>query len=93
MNIQEIVEQLNHELYERHGEEEFSFYAESNGYVESISFEREVLWHSEYDERGYGENGDQEDLLLHVKRQFNKWADKLTALKFKGLPKEAINER
>ena len=83
MNYEEIVNELNCDLYEKHSETDYNFNYRTNGFVEVISFDDFVLWNSEEDERSYDEQKNEyEDMISFIKKKFNEFADKLQKLKF-----------
>jgi len=89
-NFLKIVEELNAELYDLHGESEKCFNYTSNGFVDLILFEDNILWCSEFDDREWDETTGKykESLISHIKTLYNEWVDSLLNLKFKKTRKK-----
>jgi hypothetical protein len=86
MNYYEVVKELNAELYEATGETELNFGYVTNGFVDMITFGDSELWNSEMDDREWFEkDNDYEPFVPFIKKEFNKWVEKLHNLKFKKL--------
>ena len=85
-----IVEELNANLYDLHKEQEKCFNYTTNGYVDVILFEDNILWCSEMDDREWDETTGEykESLISHIKILYNEWVDSLVKLKFKKTRKK-----
>lgn len=85
MNYLKIVSKLNAELYDLHKEENKCFNYTTNGFVDVILFEDNILWCSEMDERewDYEKGVYKVSLITHIRSEYNKWVDSLVKLKFK----------
>lgn len=82
-NKQEIVRELNIELYDKFKEAELNFSYSTTGLYESVSFGGNLIWHSEDDDRLWvEETNDYEPFKPFIERAFNKWVDELSRLKF-----------
>lgn len=80
-----IVEKLNYELYDR-GEEELAFSFSTTGNAEAILFDDHVLWCDQDDGREYFDGNNREPLETYIRREFNRYADRLLVLKFDAVP-------
>lgn len=77
-----LVDDLNTELYEQHGEEVRLFTYVTTGYYQLIQFQSENLWNSENDSREYVEDTDEyETMDEFLRREFNKLTTSIGALK------------
>jgi hypothetical protein len=82
-NKLEIVKQLNAELHERFGEQEYSFGYSTDGYCEMIDFGNMPIWNSEMDGREWDEEKNEyEPFEPYIKKEFDKLVDKLFSLNF-----------
>jgi hypothetical protein len=82
MNYIKIIEELNAELYDRFGEEEFGFEYSTNGYIDTISFNSVPLWNSELDDREWmEEKNEHEPFEPYIRKVFNNYIDKMYLLK------------
>ena len=90
MNYLKIVSKLNAELYDLHKEENKCFNYTTNGFVDVILFEDNVIWCSEYDEREWDSKKGvyKVSLITHIRSEYNKWVDSLVKLKFKKTRKK-----
>lgn len=85
-SVKDIVEALNYELFEKN-EEELGFAYITSGMWEAVMFDEHTLWCDQNDEREYFDGNNREPLETFIKREFNKYADRLSKLKFKRVPK------
>lgn len=85
MNYLKIVSKLNAELYDLHKEENKCFNYTTNGFVDVILFEDNVIWCGECDEREWDSKKGvyKVSLITHIRSEYNKWVDSLVKLKFK----------
>jgi len=78
----EIVNELNQEIYEKHGDIEDCFYYSSDGYCDVFGFGDKMLWNSENDDREFNEElNDYEPFKPFIIKEFNSWIDNLSSLK------------
>lgn len=83
MEINDVVSELNSDLYEIHGETEMEFGLLSNGHSHVVSFGGATLWSSEDDDREWiEEENDYEPLIPYLKKRLSDYADKVQSLKF-----------
>lgn len=85
-NYLNIVQELNQLIFDQSEKlaEVYCFIYHTNGYLHSITFNEEIIWNSENDEREYIELIDEyEDLLPFIKRQFANMINDLNKLQFK----------
>lgn len=81
MNFRDVISELNGELFEKFGDTEMDFGYTTNGYVDVVTFDDVVLWHSENDDREFDEEkNDWEPFEPFIKRKFNEWVTKLNKL-------------
>lgn len=79
MNYLKLVEELNEELYDKHGDVEGQFFFMANGYIDIIGFGDITLWHSEDDDRKFIEKKDDyEPLKPYIKRKLKEYGKLLT---------------
>ena len=77
----ELANELNQELYEKHGELEEQFYYSTNGYMDSFGFGDKMLWNSEMDDRKFiEEKNNYEDFKPYIIRCFNLWISTMNGL-------------
>ena len=70
----EVANDLNQEIYEKHGETEDKFYYSTDGYVNVFGFGDVMLWNSEMDNRKFIEElNDYEDFKPFIINVFNEW--------------------
>ena len=82
MKLIEVVEELNQELFDKKKETNHQFYFMTNGYIDYILFDREVIWNSEDDGREFREEtNDYEPMLPFIKKQFKIYAKEVNNLK------------
>jgi hypothetical protein len=82
MDIRQIVQELNEELYDDFSEETYLFSYTTIGYIGTISFSGITLWHSEDDEREFFEDvNDYEPMKAFLRRECNMLIDRLYGLK------------
>jgi hypothetical protein len=60
----EVANDLNQEIYEKHGDVEDKFYYSTDGYVDIFGFGDIMLWNSEMDDRQFIE--DKNDWLVEA---------------------------
>ena len=83
MNYEEVVNELNCDLYEKHNEVDYNFNYRTTGFVAIILFDDFVLWSSEDDERSFDEQENEyENMTPFIKKKFNEFADEMQKLKF-----------
>lgn len=82
-NLEEVVRDLNTELYETHGVTDRGFEYSTNGFCQTISFDGILLWNSEDDARLYLEDDEPESVEIYVKKEFNSFIDAMQKIKFK----------
>jgi len=81
MDYLKLVEELNQDIYDKHGETEEQFFFTTNGFVDIIGFGDITLWHSENDDRKWIEKkNDYEPIKPFIKRELKKYGKKLTVL-------------
>ncbi len=81
--LNDVVNELNLQIYELHGEQQYQFGFISNGSTQLITYGEVILWNNMDDNRDYNEDEDEyEDLLLFVKRKFNEYTESLQKLRF-----------
>lgn len=82
MNYLEVINELNEELFEKHGaDSEFEY--RTNGSYDAICFRDVIIWDSENDGREFIEEEDNyEPFIPYIKREFNKYIKDLSKLKF-----------
>ena len=79
----ETANDLNQEIYEKHGETEDKFYYSTDGYVDVFGFGDIMLWNSEMEVREWiEEKNDYEPFEPFIRRIFNEYLDKMHTLKF-----------
>ena len=77
----EVANDLNQEIYEKHGETEDKFYYSTDGYVDVFGFGDIVLWNSEMDYREFIEDkNDYEDFKPYITQVFNNYVEKMHEL-------------
>ena len=77
----EAADDLNQEIYEKHGETENQFYYLTDGYVDTFGFGDIVLWNSEMDDREFIEDkNDYEDFKPYITKVFNDYVKKMHEL-------------
>ena len=78
----EVANELNQEIYEKHGEfVEDKFYYSTDGYIDIFGFGDIMLWNSEMDNRQFIEDkNDYEDFKPYITKVFNKYVEKLHGL-------------
>lgn len=77
----EVTNDLNQELYEKHGECENHFWYSTDGYVDSFGFGDIMLWNSEMDDRQFIEDkNDYEDFKPYITKVFNDYVKKMHGL-------------
>lgn len=77
----ELINELNEELYDKHGEVEEHFFFTTNGFIDLIGFGDITIWNSEDDGRKWIEkNNDYEPMKPFIKRELKKYLKKLTLL-------------
>lgn len=77
----EVANELNQEIYEKHGEVENKFYYSTDGYVDVFGFGNIMLWNSEMDDRQFNEDKNEyEDFKSYVTKVFNAYVEKLHRL-------------
>ena len=77
----EVADDLNQEIYEKHGETEDKFYYSTDGYVDIFGFGDIVLWNSEMDDREFIEDkNDYEDFKPYITNVFNNYVEKMHEL-------------
>ena len=79
MDFLKLVEELNSELYDEHGDTEELYFYTSSGFIDIIGFGDITLWHSEDDMREYIKN-DYEPMKPYIKRELKKYGQKLVKL-------------
>ena len=78
----EVANDLNQEMYEKHGEQENQFFYSTNGYIDLFGFGDIVLWNSEDDERKFIEGKDRyEDFKPFIIKKFNSFIENLHKIK------------
>lgn len=78
----EIADELNQEMYEKHGEINDQFYYNTNGNIDMFGFGDTMLWCSEDDDRVFIEDdNDYEDFKHFITKKFNKWIKSMNNLK------------
>lgn len=81
----DIINDLNEELFTKHGEVQYEFNYATNGHIHIINFQNIELWNSEIDERVYNEETDEyEPLKGYIKKQYNMQIEYFERLKFKN---------
>ena len=81
MNYLKLVEELNQEIYDKHGETEEQFFYTTNWCVAVIGFGDIILWNSEDDRRKWIEKkNDYEPIKPFIKRELKKYGKRLTVL-------------
>jgi len=84
MKYLDTVNELNGELYEKHGVVEEQFYYTTNGIIDIIGFGNIMLWNSEEDDRKFIEETDNyEPFTPYIKEKFNEYLNKLQKFYFK----------
>jgi hypothetical protein len=74
----EVANDLNQELYEKHGELEEKFYYSTDGYIDSFGFGGTMLWNSEMDDRQFIEDKNEyEDFKPYIVKVFNNYIEKM----------------
>ena len=77
----EVANDLNQEMYEKHGEIENKFYYSTDGYVDIFGFGDIMLWNSEMDDREFIEDkNDYEDFKPFITKVFNDYVKKMHGL-------------
>lgn len=77
----EIANELNQEIYEKHGEVERKFYYSTDGYVDFFWFGNIMLWNSEMDDRQFNDDKNEyEDFKSYITKVFNAYVEKLHRL-------------
>ena len=77
----EVANDLNQEIYEKHGETENQFYYSTDGYVDIFGFGDIVLWNSEMDDREFiKDKNDYEDFKPYITKVFNDYVKKMHEL-------------
>ena len=77
----EVANDLNKEIYKKHGETEDKFYYSTDGYVDIFGFGDIVLWNSEMDDREFIEDkNDYEDFKPYIANVFNNYVEKMHEL-------------
>lgn len=77
----EVANELNQEIYKKHGEVENKFYYSTDGYVDVFGFGNIMLWNSEMDDRQFNEDKNEyEDFKSYVTKVFNAYVEKLHRL-------------
>ena len=77
----EVANDLNQELYEKHGETEDKFYYSTDGYVDVFGFGDVMLWNSENDNREFIEDKNEyEDFKPYITKVFNDYVEKMHGL-------------
>lgn len=77
----EVANDLNQELYEKHGETEDKFYYSTDGYVDIFGFGDNMLWNSENDNREFIEDKNEyEDFKPYITKVFNAYVEKMHGL-------------
>lgn len=83
IDFQAVVTELNEAIYEAHGEEDHGFNYVCYGFVDVIRFDDVWLWNSENDDREWNdEENDHEPFVPFIKREFNRYANRVAKLKF-----------
>lgn len=81
--LNDIVNELNLQLFELHGDQDYQFGFVSNGDLQMITYGSIQLWSSYEDDRKFDEEEDEyEDLTLFVKRKFNEYTESLQKIRF-----------
>lgn len=81
MDYLKLVEELNQEIYEKHGYTEEQFFLTANGFIYILGFGDITLWHSEDDDRKWIEKkNDYEPMKPFIKRKLKKYAKRLSVL-------------
>jgi len=81
MDYLKLVEELNSELYDKHGETEGQFFFTASGFIDILGFENITLWHSEDDDRKWIEKkNDYEPMKPYLKKKLKTYGKKLTVL-------------
>ncbi len=77
----EAANDLNQEIYEKHGETEDKFYYSTDGHVDVFGFSDTMLWNSEMDDREFIEDkNDYEDFKPYITKVFNNYVEKMHKL-------------
>jgi hypothetical protein len=79
----ELANELNQEMYEKHGDIVDRFYFMTDGYCDVFGFGDKILWHSEDDDRKFIEElDDYEPFKPFILKKFNSWINELSKYVF-----------
>ncbi len=77
----EVANELNQEIYEKHGEIEDKFYYLTDGYTDIFGFGDIMLWNSEMDDRKFiKDKNDYKDFKQYITKLFNNYVEKMHRL-------------
>ena len=77
----EVANDLNQELYEKHGECENQFWYSTTGCIDSFGFGDITLWNSEMDDRQFiDDKNNYEEFKPYITKLFNRYIEKLHEL-------------
>ena len=83
--IENVIYGLNENIPENYDEQSYFTY-ETSGYWEAIKFGEVILWDSENEPRKWNEkNKEYEDLENFIKKQFNRYVNKIKSMRFTGI--------
>jgi len=81
MDYLKLVEELNQEMHDKHGENEEQWYYTSSGFIDIVGFGDIMLWNSEDSDRRWIESKkDYEPLKPYLKKKLSDYGEKLSAL-------------
>lgn len=85
IDFEKIVQELNQDIFEKHGEIEFRFSYSTDGFLDLILFDEYIIWSSEDDNRKFNEyENEYEPFKPFIKKVFNKYIDEIYLLKFRA---------
>tara|TARA_R110000744_G_scaffold194114_1_gene312966 strand:- start:560 stop:811 length:252 start_codon:yes stop_codon:yes gene_type:complete len=74
MNYLKLVEELNQEIYDKHGDLDKQFFFTANGFIDTIGFGSIMLWNSEDDDRVWIEEcNDYEPMKPFIRKQLRQY--------------------
>ena len=81
MDCLKLVEELNQEMYDKHGETTEQWYYMCTGFIDVVGFGDIMLWNSEdIDRRWIESKKDYEPLKPYLKKKLKKYGQLLSAL-------------
>ena len=83
IEVAQIVDELNTDVYRRVGNTDSPFNLSTNGMYYVVSFEDHQLWDTENDDRDYDSiTGELGDLKTHIMKKFNEYAQQVDSFRF-----------